>query len=233
MGYKFKDFMKILQLERIALGSHKGSPKNTKFQASDLQGYEKGMGFKVSKQIAKIRQSYPTEKLFAVDIGCFSGTAAAGLNSIEGIYGFGIDIRWKGYNSHSGLPTNRFIAADAQAMPEIPDETFHYILSYNTLSYTDPIRSFPEIFRILKPGGKADLDLENWTKHINELLELDMIENISLAGVFSGFKGTFQQYFEHLRHLKDTDRRNKYFNYNRDVLFVRFEIEKPKLGKSK
>lgn len=225
--------MDILELEKIALALHNGNPINSDHQSTELADYEENMRTNVSEQIAQIRKNYPTGKIVAVDIGSMCGTAAAGLNRIEEVSGFGIDIGFESYNPKTGLPENRFIVADAESMPQIPNATFHYIISYNSLSYTDPTKSFPEIFRVLKPGGIADLDLEMWTEHIQEISNLDMVKDIALVGVYSGFKGNLRQYLEHLQELRDTDKDNKYFNYNKDCLFVRFEISKPYKPKPK
>ena len=93
------------------------------------------------------------------DIGGGAGALAGEIAKTYGVEAFVIDPHLR-IPSNAILNENRFIKANAERMPEIPDDTFHYIIGYNTMTYTDISKSVPEIYRILKTGGIADLDWE-------------------------------------------------------------------------
>lgn len=222
--------MTVEYLEKIAINSHKGELKTTNHNGSSLADYEHALNIVVAKRIDSIKKKFPNMPIIAADLGCAFGNAASELNKMEGVEGFGIDL-FSSYNSSTGLPTERYILGNLNNLSKIPDNSFHYAISFNVLAYTKITESLPEIYRILKPGGEADLDIEHWfDENYKELTEMDLINHTTLVAVFSGFEGTFTQYVDHLRelHQKGQTNRDYAFNFNRDKLFTRFILQKPK-----
>ena len=107
--------------------------------------------------------------MIVADIGGRAGTATNDLNNLRTTEGkeifeaFQIDPYPHLLEEKEALPLNRFIKADANDMPEVPTDTFHMVISFNALTYTDLAQSLPEIKRILRPGGIALLDIEHWS----------------------------------------------------------------------
>ncbi len=96
---------------------------------------------------------------------------------------FAIDMNPKIANDGYGIPLNRSLCADVNAMPEIPDNSFNLVLSQNTMFYTDLDRSLPEIWRILRPKGVAIFDIENWYTRatLAQMEQSGMIPNLHFS----------------------------------------------------
>jgi len=216
--------MNVQELERLAIASHDGELKECDYDSGELGDYEQFMGIRFADRIAQVRQHYPTEPIIVADLGCHTTMAASQMNGFEGVAAFGLDDS-PCYNPSHGLPKSRVIRADLNDMKQIPDETFHYLLSFNCLSYTEVPKSFPEIFRVLKAGGIADLDLEFWLeRNVPELRSLRMRDCLFMVGIHSGYRGNLEDYIKHLKELQQTGRSGV---LNMDCRFTRFEMVKP------
>jgi len=63
--------------------------------------------------------------------------------------------RAKRYNAGKGIRNCEFLKADFNEMP-VPDNTFDAVYDFEaTLHSTDTLRTFKEIFRVVKPGGRV------------------------------------------------------------------------------
>ena len=160
----------VLRLERIAKDTHNGQIEQYRLrrtQMHSLKLQEEMLGISVRKRIDQIKSIYPKGTIIAADLGCFVSTIVGDLNKLEGVAAFGIDLSPK-LDTTQDLSLNRLMVANLEDMPQIPNNSFHYLMSFNVLSYTDPNKSLPEIYRILKPCGIADLDIEFWEKNFKE-----------------------------------------------------------------
>lgn len=220
--------MGIKELERIAMKSQKCKLEGNGYSSSPLEVYEDSLKISVKERVSELKKRFPKERIIAGDFGCCFGTAVGDLNKIEGIEGFGLDIDSSAYNPTDNAPIERFMIADLNEMPHVPSNSFHWAISYNTLSYTDPKKSFLEIYRVLKKGGIADIELEGWLeRNFEEVRNLDLWHSMKVVGVYSGFKGDLEEYLEHLKKMREEAKdRDAIFHYNRDVIFTRFELRK-------
>jgi SAM-dependent methyltransferase len=220
--------MSIEELERIALASHKGripvreqvSEKN-----DGLPRLEWIMHLSFPETIKWIKRRYPSEPIIVGEVGCYVATAVADMDKIDGVEAFGIDLD-PILDSSRTLPEKRLIVADINQAPHIPDNSFHYVISNNCLSYTAPNRSFPEIFRILKPGGIADIHLESWvTENRNLMRRLPISQQgyLKVTANLPDFYGSVDEFLEHIEKLSKTDVKRAHFQLH----FNRFVMEKP------
>jgi len=197
--------MNIEELEQIALKSHNGQLEFSDEKPNPFNGIarlEERLGINVKQRRDQIRRHYPNEPIIAAELGCFNATVVAEMQYIGGIEAFGIDK--KPYlNRLLELPARRLIVADLNCMPQIPDNTFHYMLSFNTLSYTDITKSFPEIFRVLKPGGVADLDLEFWPEYIGRLEQSLLYPQLMVASTRSDYRAKVEEFFRDIEKVKE------------------------------
>ena len=102
-----------------------------------------------------------------LEVGCTAGDYTMKL-ARDGYQVVGLDISPESIKAAQvlaqdlGLPHTEFIAADAEDMRGIPDNSFDGAFSFSTLRYVpDPVRSLGEIQRVLKPGGRAVVDFPN------------------------------------------------------------------------
>lgn len=220
--------MGIKELERIAINSQKCKLKGNGYSFSHLEEYESYLKISVKERVSELKNRFPKKRIIVGDLGCADGTAVGDLNRIEDIEGFGIDNDPSIYNPTDNAPIERFIVADLNGMPHIPNNSFHWAMSYNTLSCTNPKKSFLEIYRVLKKGGIADIELEGWLKRsFEEVRELGLWDSMNVVGVFSGFRGNLKEYLEHLKKMREGAKdRDAIFHYNREVIFTRFELRK-------
>jgi len=163
--------MNYQELEKIAEQSQ--NEKGTCDSDIDIHGeirmFEMSLGVKISDRISYLRERFPNEPILVADIGGGSGGLAGEINRYSGVKTFVID-NCQRIPKKSTLPKNRFIILDAENMPEIPDNTFHYLVSFNAMTYMDISKSVPEAYRILRSDGLADLDWEFPNK--DQLVEL-------------------------------------------------------------
>ena len=101
-----------------------------------------------------------------LEVGCTAGHFTMKL-ARDGYQVVGMDISEESIRAAQvlaqdlGLHTE-FIAADAEDMRGVPDNSFDGAFSFSTLRYvTDPVKSLTEIRRVLKPGGRAVVDFQN------------------------------------------------------------------------
>jgi hypothetical protein len=218
--------MNVEELEQIALNSQRAMPiKVDKSKRSPffdgLRPLEEKLGISLVQRRDQIRRNYPTGPIIAAELGCFISTVVGEMQEVEDVEAFGIDRR-PILDGHQSLPVARLIVADLNSMPHIPDNTFHYMLSFNCLSYTNITRSFPEIFRVMQAGGIADLDLEFWSeRNIPDLMNLPIYKHLRIASVHSGFSGSVKEYIQHLNEKAGDPR------MWREGYAVRFELTKP------
>jgi len=153
--------MDYMSLEEIAQRSHNGKLKTTDSETryGGIRMFEMSLRVSIRKRIELLKARFPQEHLLVADIGGSHGDLTGEISKIGGVCPFVIDV-YPCFPANSILSRNRFIRADAEKMPEIPDGAFHYIVSFNVLTYTDVSLSVPEIYRILRKGGIADLDWE-------------------------------------------------------------------------
>ena len=102
-----------------------------------------------------------------LEIGCTAGHYTMML-ARQGYSVVGLDISADSVRAAQalarslGLTQIDFIAADAEDMQGVPDNSFDGVFSFSTLRYVpNPIRSLCEIWRVLRPGGKAVVDFPN------------------------------------------------------------------------
>lgn len=162
--------MSVKELERIALDSQNGQePKIEYPDSASIKTYESQMGIPLCRAILLMKRFF-RKPIVCADIGGGSGYATYEINRMWGVQAFCID-RVLEINPKR-LPRKRHIVADANNMPYIPSESFHIAVSYNSLKSPSPFR---EVYRILKPGGYAYIDLEpNFGQIREELIELNM-----------------------------------------------------------
>jgi len=173
--------MNLIDLQILAMESHGGNLQTSK-GTSMLEKQQEYLGVSVAYGVAEISTRYDTPLLVA-DLGCYVASVAADLNEMHGVKSFGVDLR-PHLPEGRNFPKYRLIVADLNSMPEIADNTFHYVMSFNVLAYTKLEQSLPEIFRILKPGGIADLDIEFWEMHHrNELENTPVHESLRVKGI--------------------------------------------------
>ncbi len=156
--------MDYQDLERLAeqwrAGNSDSVEKNFGVLGHELKHFQMSLGVSIRDRVKYLKQKFSNEPIFVADLGGGNGGLAGEINDYDGVEAFCIDEYLR--IPHNGkLPRNRFIKANVENMPEIPNETFHYLISYNAImSYTDISKSIPEAYRILKPEGIADFDWE-------------------------------------------------------------------------
>src|SRR4030042_4894954 len=219
--------MTIAELEKIARESHNGHIKveNERKYKSGLCERERFMGISIARRRDEIKRFYLESPIIAAELGCFVSTAVGDMNQIDGIEAFGMDLK-PILDGSQNLSSDRLIVADLNNMPHVPDRSFHYMLSFNCLSYTEPTKSFPEIYRVLKQGGIADLDLEFWEdRNIKELLNMELHKqgHLVVATTSGKFQGSIPQYIRYIQDLAKRDSRQAMF----EQMSTRFVLIKP------
>lgn len=129
------------------------------------------------------RSQTPNSIIFAADIGESFGTAAHNLDGITlspnaSIAAFQISRHQRLCPDGTGLSPERSILADVNSMPEVPNNSFDLIVSFNSLKRSNLTQSLAEIERVLRPGGIALLDIESWR-------QTEKFAQISAAKVYS------------------------------------------------
>jgi SAM-dependent methyltransferase len=147
----------LKKLERIAIQSHNQNLSSEHISCQSIEVLLMTLNISLEDRLQYLREIYPNEYLIVADIGGKTGKTLKPLELFQPMGVFCIDLEPK-YDSKQGLALNRLIRADVQNMASIPDDTFHYLVSLASLHNTDPTASVPEIVRILKPNGIADLD---------------------------------------------------------------------------
>jgi len=209
----------VQDLERIALASHEDI---TPIEGiiTTLRFYEQALNVSFKKRVKELRRVSQGNVILTADLGCGDSSAAYDMNQFQGVKAFGIDSAL--YLPESALPKERLIKANLNCMPEVPDNSFHYMISYNALSYRNTA-ALLEIFRVLRPGGIADLDIQEWAK-TGDIRNLPLTRRLTLVGIFSGFSGSFEQYTQCLADMQKGARKSEVI---REVYFTRFEMRKP------
>jgi ubiquinone/menaquinone biosynthesis C-methylase UbiE len=101
-----------------------------------------------------------------LEVGCTAGHYTMTLVR-DGYQVVGLDISAESIRAAQVLAQDlglhaEFIAADAEDMRCVPDNSFDGAFSFSTLRYVpDPVSSLSEIRRVLKPGGRAVVDFPN------------------------------------------------------------------------
>lgn len=178
--------MGVKELEQVAIASQREPISTEKGRPAKLSGldlHNHFFGITVEERKEELRKYYPHGKIIAAELGCHMSTSVWEMNRIRGVAAFGIDLD-PVLDTNQKFPAKRLIVANLNDMPHVPSDSFHYIRSFNCLSYTDPTKSFPEIYRVMKPGGIADLDLEWWIgEHKDTLLALPIADRLKVRGV--------------------------------------------------
>lgn len=88
-----------------------------------------------------------------LEIGCSSGILANVYAGVVASY-VGIDISDQAIKiaCSRALPNSRFICTDGHHIP-VSDNEFDYVIVNSLLHHLNLRQSFPEIYRVLKPGG--------------------------------------------------------------------------------
>ncbi len=197
--------VKLAELEKLALKTQEGRIfgfYDYEGSLSDLKQYElhfrscTGGAFTYERYLERVKKRFPNDKhLLVADIGGSDGTAASGLNDIEGVEAFVIDPENSLPISGKGLPKERYIIREIE-YTGLPDNTFHFMTSYNTYHHTKLPRSFTEVHRLLRRGGVAILHHEHWWQPgvLEQMEELEIKDDIrvvmsTLNGIWEGEKG--------------------------------------------
>lgn len=193
---RIKSEAELNELERLALETQKGIEISNGNPSTTLAGYEFsfklafGMGFSYQKALSLLKPNFPYDKYLLVsDIGGAYGTAAEGLQKLEGIEAFVIDP-----NNHlppkgKGLARSRFFVKKIENTG-LPDNVFHFMTSYNSYQYTEVPDSITEAYRLLKKGGMAILQIQQSVDldFIETVKSLDIKDNINVAVLVRGEK---------------------------------------------
>ncbi|MFH1834655.1 MAG: class I SAM-dependent methyltransferase [Methanobacteriota archaeon] len=129
------------------------------------------------------KQNFQGEKkLIGADVGGGSGCAAAKLNRIPGVEMFVIDPFPYTHNWEGGLPDDRFIATEIENTG-LPDNSFHFMMSFDALHFTDIPVAVSEIHRLLKPGGAAICDIHQWydPENLEKMKAIPIPENVNVT----------------------------------------------------
>ena len=229
-----KSIVTVQQLEEVALKSHAGrKPIANELYGDEryhLRGYEKGLGVDVGKLVAGLREQFPHEVLLAADVNCVQGLAAAELNLVEGVEAFGTGKRFM-WSGKSGLPENRYILADANELPSvIPEGSFHLLVSYRSFEVAEKVPLLiPGLRRILRPGGLAVFDLENWFNQIPELRALGLDDELTIVNKVTGQRTPMRRCPDSITGLvTEDDISTAWAKFTGDTTFARFELRKPR-----
>lgn len=197
-----------------------GSPKNCGYGLKEIEDL---MRISFQQRVTELRRFYPQGQLVAAELGCGIPWVVEDMSQIEGISPYGLDLK-PTLIPEFGPGDKCLIRCNLEHMPEIPDGTFHYCLSYNVLGGTALEHSIPEIFRVLRPHGIADLDIAYWDNrwlHYLTNTPLHRDGYLSIASVNGQFTGRIQDYFSFMEKLKTKD-----IGLWWDSRKVRFELRK-------
>jgi len=152
----------VEQLEEIAGASH--NFKNIYSDATTdhftpLGEFIRSLGVDLQARFDYIKRAFVEPPFVIGDLGGGEGGMIAPLNDVPEIEAFVIDRHLR-IPLNNPLPEERYISVEAENMESIPDNSFHYLMSYNAFGYMDHQRTLCESFRILKPGGVLDFDWE-------------------------------------------------------------------------
>lgn len=114
-----------------------------------------------AKPVAEYIERWISEKApgkTVLDYACGSGPmslkfAKAGASSVVGIDISEVSVRMATQAAH-GLSNARFLQRDCEDTG-LPSNTFDLILCSGMLHHLDLTRAFPELYRLLKPGGRV------------------------------------------------------------------------------
>lgn len=169
----------IKHLESLSTPCGENRRQSPFSESSNLQSYSMGFAhLDIPKLIKGLKEDFLGEAFIAADIGGSYGTAAKNLESAGCDRCFVIDPHDFRSKSSPQLPENQFIARRAEDMHEIPDECFQFLISFNTLTYSNDLsKALSEICRVLRPGGVALVDIEWWSQG----KDLETLANLTLA----------------------------------------------------
>ena len=213
--------MGIQDLERVALESYNGNFEAiTRPDSISLSAYENFLGISVHERISDFRTGFQYPILIG-DVGCNVGVALAKLQELEYVEAFGIDIQ-PIYSEATPFRRERRIVANLENMPGIPDNTFDYLISYRTLHHTRVNLSLPEIHRILRHGGVADLSLRNWFLYQDAIKSAGLGNNLILYSLVSELHGVLGEFVSQLK-----EKYGNIWDLEPEVHETRFELKKP------
>ncbi|MDO8460271.1 MAG: methyltransferase domain-containing protein [Nanoarchaeota archaeon] len=213
--------MNVEYLESLALKSLQGYHINhVKMNIDGLSRLERNLHISLDERIRVIQEKFPQQKLIIAELGNFITTTIDEFNNIPNIIAFGIDLDHITINNKQDR--KHLIRANIESMLEIPENTFHYIISHNCMEQTNLRKSLLEIYRILKPRGHADFDIASWYNYIPELIKNPVSPYMKVISMSNKFEGTLPQLFALIK-----EPRAGLEDVQRELVYLRFELDKP------
>jgi ubiquinone/menaquinone biosynthesis C-methylase UbiE len=110
-----------------------------------------------------------------LDVGCGAGQELLPFVTQKGALGFGMDIAAtvgrvgrEMYAAHAPLGRVNFLRGAAERLP-FPASSFDVVICRLALPYTDNLKAFAEVSRVLRPGGKYFLKISGVRWYLLEL----------------------------------------------------------------
>lgn len=151
-------YLERLKLEELALKSQNKTIDDSIHETSLDEYTEFCGGYEFSTYLQRLKDKFKGEEILVADIGGASGTAAKEVNDLPGISCFVIDpLLVHSPKKDFYLPLNRYFQKKIENTG-VSDNSFHSLISFNSLYLTEVPKSFEECFRLLKPGGIAHLE---------------------------------------------------------------------------
>ncbi|OGZ02938.1 MAG: hypothetical protein A2430_02885 [Candidatus Liptonbacteria bacterium RIFOXYC1_FULL_36_8] len=181
----------VLKIEKIALWSNRGKYFNPIVRTDSgpvifMTFYQEDLRVSFKDIWADLEKKFPGETLLIADIGCYKGGAIReAINYFisfdqEQYAFFGIDILSA---ENIVIPGQRYIRGNIRDLSIIPDNTFHYLFSSDSLFYVlgNIDLALKEIYRILKPGGIAHFSILGWHLAENKIRNAGLDEFLHLT----------------------------------------------------
>lgn len=110
-----------------------------------------------------------------LDVGCGAGQELLPFVTEKGARGFGMDIAAtvgrvgrEMYSAHAPMARVNFLRGAAEHLP-FASSSFDVVICRLALPYTDNLRAFAEVSRVLRPGGKYFLKISGIRWYLLEL----------------------------------------------------------------